>query len=98
MIRIRRNNEADITPVLKAAPSVAISALLTSETGTTIIKMARTRTIKQIVVEMTRKGQKFFAEALKNSDAEKVPDDLFRLLNNPPVRKEFTHASDKQNN
>ena len=76
-------------PVLKMVPSDDASAWLTIETGMTIIKIASNKTIRLTTIEMTMNDQKFLAEALKNPADEKVPDDPFRQLNNPPERKEL---------
>ncbi len=44
---------------------------------------------QKIIMVMRGADQKFFAEALKNSAAENLPDNPLRLLNNPPERKAF---------
>jgi hypothetical protein len=75
---------------LKAQPSGDDSDRLAIETGRTIIKIAINKIIMLIISEITKNDQKFFTEALKNSEDEKVPDIPLRLLNNPPERKELT--------
>jgi hypothetical protein len=55
--------------------------------GIPIISTIRNIIIKLITARMIRNDQKFFAEALKNSEELNLPADPLRLLNNPPVKK-----------
>ena len=55
--------------------------------GSTIINMTRAKMIKLIISDITRNGQKFFAEALKNPDNEGFSEEALRLSKMPPFRK-----------
>lgn len=53
------------------------------------MKSTRKKMMIEVTIVIIRNGQKYFEEALKNSDDEKFPDVSFNALNNPPVRNAF---------
>lgn len=71
----KRNIGITTIPVFKTIPSDAGATWFTMPTGKAIIITARNKMIKQSTKEIIRNDQKFFADALKNSPAENLPED-----------------------
>jgi hypothetical protein len=57
--------------------------------GTAIINIIKRLIIKCIINEITKNGQKFLAEELKNAEELNLILSFLKPLNSPPVRKTF---------